>query len=176
MYIFVEINQRDMSLITVTVYKDNSGTYPNGSVRSIPAESTIDTKVGYLSMVEVLEGRHNLHFANKQLLRVNVPDDGFVFIDETVDSFNGKVATTNGGSPQSYVITLKGNVDGAAGNIVTSSRLYNLAGKIQSITLGGVAIYGVPYSSDPIGLTGSLDVTNMGGWGDLEVIEITVKY
>lgn len=155
-----------MGNIVVTVFKDRQGVYPSGKVRSIPKEATL-VGTGYLSMVDVLEGRHNTAFANKQLLKIDVPGEGYVYVDETIASFNDKVGRTN--NPP-FTFRWLGGTDVPAGNVITNDALEGIS--IASVTKGGIAIY--HYIHNP-NKPASLNIEADGGLAVGEIIEITYK-
>lgn len=167
-----------MGQVITKVFKDQAGIYPNGCDRPIASDVAIigmDPNV-YLEVWppdrcggEVITPQSFLKIKDK---------NGHIFwIQETVGTWAGKVngAGCCAGSGQGNPITLKGDTDVPAGLTITSPQLYNLTGRILTITLGGIAIYNVPYSSDSGTMTGTLDLTAYGGLAIDQIIQISIK-
>lgn len=164
--------------LQTTVYKDKTSAYPNGCVRPIPADVTVlgyDANV-YTEIFPVDRCIGDITVP-QTFLKVQDHSGNQYWIAETIDTWGAKINAIDccaGGSIPNP-LTLVGGQDVPSGAVVTSTKLYGLQGKILTITLGGIAIYTYQYSQNDIALTGTLDLTTVGGLSDGETIQISHK-
>lgn len=163
-----------MRLISVTVFKDEYKSYPGGCIRTVGTKSQVlgmDANVYLQDFPSSCDGVDvNLPFS---YLKIKDENTGkFFWLNETINSFASKVNSVDccGFGAPGRVITITG---GTLTPIVTDPQLYNL--NIGTISKGGTVIYNVPYTSDSIGLTGSLDLTDFGWLSPQEILQITLK-
>lgn len=163
-----------MRQISVTVFKDEYKSYPGGCIRAVGTKSQVlgmDANVYLQDFPASCDGM-DINLPSSYLKIKDESTNKTLWIGETASSFAGKVNGVDccGFGAPGKVVTVVG---GVFTNIFTSPDIYNL--NIGTISKGGTVIYLVPYTSDSIGLTGTLDLTNFGGLGPGEVLQITLK-
>lgn len=163
-----------MRQISVTVFKDEYKSYPGGCIRAVGTKSQVlgmDANVYLQDFPASCDGVDS-NLPSSYLKIKDESTNKMLWLGETIDSFAGKVNAVDccGFGAPGRVVTIIGRI---FTNVFTSPDIYNL--NIGTISKGGTVIYLVPYVSNPITSQGSLDLTNFGGLGPGEVLQITLK-
>lgn len=157
-----------MSYISSTAFKDSFRTYPDGCTVQVSVKSTI-IGVENIRLGDDPAPNCNDQTNFKQLLKINDPENGILYLDETIASFQAKIkqVLTPASEKTSVLIITVGNGVGEVAPGTLTTQHDELIGatilrinyaKEEFVTFDGVSSQ-VPF--DP--LTGELSWSNATG-------------